>query len=426
MTEKFTCSFNRGVTFTAVQTDKSKYDLLTVSFVLPLTRENAAYSALLSSVLNRGTEKYPTMRLLAIAQEELYAANAEVYNRIMGECVCLTFSVSGINKAYTIDNEDITDPLLALLYQFIFCPLVKDGGFLKEYVDSEKKNQIDIIRSRTDNKSSYAIARCIEHMCKDEAYSVPADGLEEDVQKINEKNLLEFFLNTVSTAPVHIVYTGNACGKEMAQRISGVLCFSERSGDIPKTEVIEKADQPKQITEQMNMSQSKLSIGYRTAVSLSHKDWIKFLVFDEIFAASPTSKLFSNVREKMSLCYYCSPVPQSLKGILIIAAGIDEKDKDAVLKAVSDQLEDMKNGIFTQEDLSSAKRNIKSGFRSVTDTVRGLNRFYFSRFIAGVDTSPQESEKQVDEITAEDVISCAKNITEDTVYFLKGGRDNDN
>lgn len=421
--EKYFNTISDGVTFTAIKTDKSKYDLLTVNFILPLTRENAAFSALLTAVINRGTVKYPDMRSLAIAQEELYAASAEAYNRVLGECISITFSVSGINKAYTLGNEDITPKLFELLHQLIFCPLVVDGGFNPEYVESEKKNQIDIIRSRTDNKSSYAVSRCIEIMCKNEAYSVSSDGKEEDVKKINGKNLFEFYQKMLSSAPVHAVFTGNIDEREVEGYIKAYLPFSDGRGEVPKTEIVKKADKIKSHTEKMKISQSKLCIGYRTGISLGEKDWLKFLVFDEIFAASPTSKLFMNVREKMSLCYYCSPVPQSIKGILIITAGINARDKDKVYGAVTEQLEDMKNGAFSDTEFTTAVKNIKSNFRSVTDTVRAMNSFYLSRFIAGVDISPWDAEKMMDGITRDDVVSCAKNITADTVYFLKGGNE---
>ncbi len=421
--EKYFNTISDGVTFTAVKTDKSKYDLLTVNFLLPLTRENAAFSSLLTSVINRGTVKYPDMRSFAIAQEELYAATAEAYNRVLGECISITFSVSGINKAYTMGNEDITDDLLELLRQMIFCPLIVDGGFNEEYVESEKKNQIDIIRSRKDNKSSYAVSRCIEIMCKKEAYSVSSDGKEEDVKKINGKNLYEFYQRVINTAPVHVVFTGNADEKETESKISSLLSFEGKKDPVPKTEIIKKALKTKYRTEKMKISQSKLCIGYRTGISLGEKDWLKFLVFDEIFAASPTSKLFMNVREKMSLCYYCSPVPQSVKGILVITAGINACDKEKALEGITKQLEDMKNGDFSDTEFATAVKSIKSSFKSVTDNIRGMNSFYLSRFIAGIDISPKEAEKMMDDITREDVTACAQNITADTVYFLEGGNE---
>ena len=159
--EKYTKTITEGVTFTALKTDKSKYDMLTVNFLFPRTEETTAFSSLLSAVIDRGTVKYPDMRSLEIAQEELYAASAEVYTRTMGECMCLTFSASYMNKAYTMEKEDITDPMMALLNELMFNPLIVSGGFLPEYVESEKKNQIDIIRSDKDNKSTYAVKRTL-------------------------------------------------------------------------------------------------------------------------------------------------------------------------------------------------------------------------------------------------------------------------
>ncbi len=409
-----------GVTLTAIETNKSKYDLLTVNFFMPLSEENAAKSAVLASVLNRGTVKYPTMRELSIAEEELYAASTEAYTRNMGENICLTFSASGINKAYTMGNEDIWDKLLQLVNQLIFHPLVKDGGFTPEYVESEKKNQLDIIKARFDNKSSYAVSRCIEIMCKNEKYSISADGREDQVKKINGRGLYEFFNYVTLTCPVHAVYSGNESGSVIAEKIRKNLPFSGRNAKLPETEIVKSANRVLYTSEKMDMHQSKLCIGYRTGVTLKDEDWLKFLVFNEIFASSPTSKLFMNVREKMSLCYYCSPIPQAAKGLLIITAGINAADRDSAYNAIKAQLEDMKNGCFTDDELNTAIRSLKSSFRSVTDSVRSLNKFFLSRFVSGIDMTPVQGEEKTAVVSRSDVVNIAKLLSEDTVYFLEG------
>ncbi len=419
--EKYTKTITEGVTFTALKTDKSKYDMLTVNFLFPRTEENTAFSALLSAVIDRGTVKYPDMRSLEIAQEELYAASAEVYTRSMGECMSLTFSASYMNKAYTIEKEDLTDSLLLLLNELMFNPLTVDGGFLPEYVESEKKNQIDIIRSRLDNKSAYAVRRCVELMCENEAFAIPADGNEETVNKIDGKNLYDFYKKIISESPVHIVFSGNEDGREIYDKLCKRLSFYPRNTDIPKNVIIEKAEKEKSFTEEMNISQSKLSIGCRVAVKDRQNERLAFTVFKEIFALSPTSKLFVNVREKLSLCYYCSMISHYIKGLFIITAGINACDKDKAYNAIIHELDGMKNGNFTDEEFEVAIRNIKSSLRSVTDSIRSINKFYVAGYLEGKDTSPLEEADMLDTITREDVIRCANSITVDTVYFLKGG-----
>ncbi len=419
--EKYFNTISDGVTFTAVKTDKSKYDMLTVNFLFPRTEENTAFSALLSAVIQRGTVKYPDMRSLEIAQEELYAASAEVYTRSMGECVCLTFSASYMNKAYTMEKEDLTDSMLALLNELMFAPLIADGGFLPEYVESEKKNQIDIIRSRLDNKSSYAVRRCVELMCENEPFAIPGDGKEETVNQINEKNLYDFYKKIIFLSPVHIVFSGNADESEIYNKLCRQITFAPRKGGLPKNLIIEKAEKEKSFTEEMKISQSKLSIGCRVGAQDGQNDWLAFCVYKEILAISPTSKLFVNVREKLSLCYYCSMISHYVKGLFIITAGINACDKEKAYEAILKQLEDMKKGDFSDEELTTAVRNIKSSFRSVTDSTRSINNFYFSRYIDGTNVSPLEAAKMLENVTREDVIRCANKITVDTVHFLKGG-----
>lgn len=423
--EKYEKNITEGVTFAALKTDKSKYDMITVNFLFPRNEETTAFSALLSAVIDRGTVNYPDMRSLEIAQEELYAASAEVYTRAMGECMCLTFSASYMNKAYTIEKEDITSPMLALLGELMFNPLTVDGGFLPQYVESEKKNQIDIIRSRKDNKSTYAVRRCVELMCENEAYAIPADGNEETVSRINGENLYEFHKRIISQCPVHIVFSGNADGEDIYNKLCENISFTPRASSLPQNVIIQKADEIKYFTEEMNISQSKLSIGCRTGIEEGRDQWLAFSVFKEIFAISPTSKLFMNVREKLSLCYYCSMVSQYIKGMFVISAGINACDKDKAYNAIMNELTAMKNGDFTDEEFDTAIRNIKSSFRGVTDSIRSINNFYFARYIEGKDISPLKAAEMLDTVTREDVIRCANNITADTVYFLKGGNGED-
>ena len=419
--EKYTKTITEGVTFTALKTDKSKYDMLTVNFLFPRTEETTAFSSLLSAVIDRGTVKYPDMRSLEIAQEELYAASAEVYTRTMGECMCLTFSASYMNKAYTMEKEDITDPMMALLNELMFNPLIASGGFLPEYVESEKKNQIDIIRSDKDNKSTYAVKRCVELMCKNEPFSVSACGNEETVNIINGKNLYDFYKKIVSNSPVYIVFSGNAEGKDIYNKLCREITFTPRKEELPQNILISRAETEKYFTEEMNINQSKLSIGCRVATEDRQKERLAFTVFKEIFAVSPTSKLFVNVREKLSLCYYCSMISHYIKGLFIITAGINARDKDKAYNAIMHELEDMKNGVFTDEEFETAVRNIKSSLRSVTDSIRSINKFYVAGYLEGKDTSPLEDAELLDTVTREDVIRCANSITVDTVYFLKGG-----
>jgi hypothetical protein len=302
-------------------------------------------------------------------------ASAEVYTRTMGECMCLTFSASYMNKAYTMEKEDLTSPMLALLGELMFNPLTVDGGFLPQYVESEKKNQIDIIRSRKDNKSTYAVRRCVELMCENEAYAIPADGNEETVSRINGKNLYEFHKRIISQCPVHIVFSGNADGEDIYNKLCENISFTPRVSSIPQNVIIQKADKIKLFTEEMNISQSKLSIGCRTGIEEGRDQWLAFSVFKEIFAISPTSKLFMNVREKLSLCYYCSMVSQYIKGMFVISAGINACDKDKAYNAIMNELTAMKNGDFTDEEFDTAIRNIKSSFRGVTDSIRSINNF---------------------------------------------------
>ena len=300
--EKSSSSICRGVHMTALRTDKFKFGLLSLSFILPLTAENASAANLAARVLNRGCAKYPTLRDISLECDRLYSASITAGCSKAGEALMMSFYVSTLDNAYAFDGTDVFGGVTALLGELLRRPLLENGGFKREYLESEKKNLTDDIRAQINNKTSYAIHRCIALMCENERFAVNGSGDIDLINALDAKTLYEKYIDILQNAPIEICYIGSMEAEEVAEKLQNSLALTDRAAEIPKTDVIRKAEKVREITETMDISQGKLSIGFRTGSCMYDEDYLSFSLFCTLFGSSPTSRLFLNVREKLSLC----------------------------------------------------------------------------------------------------------------------------
>lgn len=409
-----------GIYLNFINTDKFKTNYLSVNFITRLNKETASLNALLPAVLKRGTVKYPTMADINEQLENLYATG--IYSRVYkrGENQIIGFTSHMLENLYTIDDTDILSGTLDMLEQLIFYPVTDNGIFLKSYVDGEKVNLIDNINALINNKNRYAIWRCQEEMCKDEAFGVAETGTVKDVEKITPESLYEQYKCILNESQIEIYYVGQCDIDWLSGKLAGIFKNINHVDNKLETVVIRSADKIKEITEEQPVTQGKLSIGFRTGSVLNDGDYHKFVLFNEIYGGSPTSKLFMNVREKLSLCYYCHSIAESLKGIMVVASGIEVANKEVAQAEILLQLENIKNGIITEDEIVSAKNSIINGYRTINDSSSSLEAWYMNRMFAGIVSSPEEAIELIDSVTKADVVEIANKITLDTVYFMKG------
>ena len=409
-----------GVGLNTVRTDRFKTAHLTVNLFVPLRKETASAYSLLTDVLMRGTEQHPTMRDLNRRQDELYSLGLGAYVQKKGEAQLVTFELTCIDDAYAFDGLHVLEEGMKLLRELIFCPCTEDGIFRETYVEQEKKNLADDIRSRIDNKASYARRRCIEIMCEGEPYAVDHGGDIAEIEKLNAASLWGIYRSLLASARVEIFYIGKKAEEEVAELCKRYLPFSARDAVFPTTAQGSAHAEPRRVTEQMRISQCKLSVGFRAPYTLQTGNFAKMSLFNEVFGGSPSSRLFLNVREKKSLCYYCSSGPDGLKGLLMVNSGIEQKNKQAALDAILEQLDDLRAGKLTVEELETARRSLRNGYREITDSPSSVCSWYLGRISAGRTDSPEEMAKSLDEVTVADVVKVANDLTLDTVYYLEG------
>lgn len=413
-----------GVELTCLRSDKFKTACLSLSLLTQLKRETASMNALIPLVLRRGTTQYPDMEALSRKLDELYGTAIEPVVRRIGEIQCIGFYASIPETDFLPGRQDVLCDTAELMGQLLLSPVTRGGLLLPDYVESEREKMAELIRSRVNDKRGYAMLRCMEEMCCYEDYAVSRFGSEADCESIHYQKLTRHYRSILQTSPVEIFYCGRADSRRVARVFRDALSMLPRGeidydiGTDVRMNAVEA--QPRYVEEEMNVSQGKLVIGFRLGDVMEEPDIAAIYVFNSVFGSGSTSKLFVNVREKLQLCYYAGSSVDIHKGIMLVSSGIEFDKFDAAKAEILSQLDEMKNGNITDDELNAAKSGIASALRSGMDSQGELEGFFLSQTLAGLDYGPMELAQLVEEVTKDSVVSVAKSVECDLVYFLKG------
>lgn len=411
-----------GINLHVIQTEKFKTNIISIFLTLPLTRENITKEALISAVLRRGNKHYNTAEEMSIALEEMYGAGFDCGIEKMGDTHVLKFYIETVNEEFLPEKEDILKNGVNMLCDIVFNPLVQNNEFKDDYVEMEKNNLKQIIERKIDNKGRFALERCIEEMYKNKPYGLYKYGYVEDLQNINSQNLYETYIETIKNAKIDIFVSGkieNENVKEIILQNEQIKRLDDRKTDFIKIEQIEKNKTPNEITEELNITQGKLVMGL-TIEEENLEDKYIAIVYNTILGGGANSKLFQNVREKASLAYSAGSNYVRQKGNIFIRLGIETSNYDKAKEIIIKQLEDMRNGEFSEEDLNNAKTTIISTIDFIPDEQDTQISYYFGQEFTGKIVSIDEYKQKIQNITKDQVVELAKNIQLHTAYFLKG------
>jgi len=402
-----------------IKTDKFKTNLMSVYMQRPLTNEEVTKNALLSMVLSRGTKSFPTSKEMAKTLEGLYGASLGSDVSKKGERNILHYRMQLINDKY-IGSNDLFSKGIHMLNELINEPLLEEEGFNREYIRQEKANLEEKIEGRKNDKMKYAYDRCIEEMCKNESFSLYEYGSIDNLQSITNKSLYEHYKNIITTSPVDICVVGDIEAKEVQRMIMDGLKLDIKSAvSIEREKIDFKVDKIKTITDEMDVNQGKLTLGYRTNVPYESELYIPLTIYSNILGGGPNSKLFKNVREKESLCYYIFSRIEKFKSLLLISSGIEFKSYDKAVDLIGKQLEDMSEGKFSNEDMESAKNSMITSIRAMTDSPVMLADFYYTQLISNSKDNVEGIINKIKNTSKEAIVEAGRNIQLDTVYFLK-------
>ena len=359
-----------GIKLHTIKTEKFKTNLIAIFLSMPITRENVTKNALISSILRRGSMNMPTLLDISKKLEEMYGASFDNGIDKIGDNQILKFYIETINDNYIPQNgENMLKTSIEKLIEIVFNPLIKDKKFNEEYVEQEKENIKRIIEGKTDNKAMYATERCIEEMYKNEPFGLYKYGYIEDMKNIDEKNLYEYYQKLIKGCKIDIFVSGivDENTENVIKNNENIAKLGEREPQYNRPEIVaKKSEKEKDIQESMEVTQGKLIIGMDLDID---DDNLRYdvMIYNSLFGGSANSKLFQNVREKASLAYTAGSNYIRYKSNIFIKCGIEIKNYEKALEIIRKQLEDMKKGIFTDEDIENAKKSIISGIRSIDD-----------------------------------------------------------
>ncbi|MBS5432190.1 MAG: insulinase family protein [Firmicutes bacterium] len=416
-----------GVWLNHLRSDKFKTACMSLTLLTQLKRDSASMNALIPYVLRRGTTRYGDMEALSARLEELYGAAVEPVVRRIGEIQCVGFYASLPEREYLPGGQDVLRDTAELMGELLLSPATRGGLLLPQYVDSERDKMLDTIRSRINEKRGYSLFRCIEEMCCYEDFAVGRLGGEMECQAIHYQKLTKHYRALLQTCPLEIFYCGRAGEDEVASATRDALSALPRGGidydlgtDV-RMNALEEA--PRYVEEELPVSQGKLVIGFRLGECMEDPDIAALHVFNSVYGSGTSSKLFMNVRERLSLCYYASSIIDIHKGIMLVASGIEFEKFGAARDEILAQLEAMKRGEITEAELNAAKAGVASDLRSLMDSQGELEGFYLAQALDGADYGPMELAELAESVTKEDVVAIANSVECDLIYFLKGGGD---
>ena len=408
----------QDVFLTYLPAQRFKTSRMTVQLIAPLQRETAAANALLPAVLRRGTMRCPDMESLSAALDTLYGANIDYTIRKKGERQCVGFAAGFIDDAFTPHGEKLLEPVSAMLGELLLDPVTHGGRFLSSYVESEKANLIDAIRGLKNDKRDWADIRLMQEMCAGEPYSVLRLGDEETAGRITNQSLYVHGQALMASSRVEVIYCGSAEAQRVEDAVLTALAALPRGAQtaLPEVQRIQAPDTPRRIVETMDVTQGKLAMGYRC----SSDDYPAMVLANLIFGGTSNSKLFLNVRERLSLCYYASSSYARSKGILTVSSGVETKDFRRAEEEIGRQLAAVQQGDWEDWEQEGALQAIRASLLSLSDSQGALENFYLGQIASGVEETPEELAAALEQVTKERIMAAAQTVKPDTVYFLSG------
>lgn len=409
-----------GVTLRCFSAERFKQGCLSLQFLRPMVREEAAMNALIPAVLLRGTEKRPDLRAITLHLDDLYGASVGALVRRIGDYQTVGLHCSFIEDRFALSGDRILAPMIEFLGELLLEPLTENGIFCDNFVQSEKRNLIATIESERNDKRAYAAAQMLKKMCAADSFGIPRLGEAEQVEAIDTAGLWAHYQKILRESPVEIFYVGSGRPEALSQWLRPIFeKISRQPICLPAQTPFRDGDRGDH-TETMEITQAKLVMGFVTPITNRDPRFAAMQVLNTLFGAGMTSKLFVNIREKMSLCYSIGSGYYGSKGIMTVSAGIDPEKEPVVRSGILAQLDACRAGEITAEELRSAKEAILSGLRGIHDSPGSIEGYETTAAIGGLILTVDDYRKAVENVTAEDVAQVAATVALHTTYFLKG------
>jgi len=415
-----TLEISPGVVLRHMQASRFKQAAFSIQFLRPMTAQEAGLNALIPAVLLRGCENYPDLQRITEKLDDLYGASVGTLVRRVGDYQTMGFYCSFIEDRFAMSGDEILSPMLDFLRQLLLKPILEDGGFCREFVESEKRNLISVIDSERSDKRSYAAAQLLKMMCREDSFGVPRLGEIEHIRNIDHRLAYTHYQTLLTQSPIELFYVGSAPAQQVAALVRCLFTGIHRQVVALPPQTAFGGGEGREETELQQIAQAKLAMGFVTPITNRDSRFAAMQVLNTVFGSGMTSKLFMQVREKMSLCYAIGSGYYGSKGILTVNAGIDTCQEAHVRQAILDQLAACQTGDISEEELTAAKEAILSGLRAVYDSPGAMEGFFSTAAISGLDRTPETYASEVEAVSKADVVAAANTVQFHSAFFLKG------
>lgn len=413
-------SLGDGVEGLFVQNSRFNTTSVSFNFYLPMTKEKVAHNALLPFVLTSCSKDYPDFSSLNLKLNKLYGAKLDASCEKYGDCQLLRMRISVIDDKFSLDGDSLVLQASELLLNLIFNPNVENGHFSGVDITREKRKAIEHIKGEIAEKRIYAKNRLIGEMFKGTPYGIPKCGTVDDVEAVTPESLYKAWQEMLASAFVRVHIVGNAIPAKffetIKERFEGITRFDITNYKICKA--AQKTAKVNTVFEKLDVKQGKLVMGFSSDVYGDDDLSLPLLVMCDIFGGGPYSRLFTNVREKLSLCYYCSASSVRYKGLLTVDSGVEVQNADKAIEEILNQLEIMKKGEFSDSEFDSSVKSICDSLNTYYDSQNSLDLWYALKINNQNLYSPEDIIEKIKTITKQDVIYAANGVNLHTIYKL--------
>ena len=398
-----------------VKTNKFKSNTIFINLSTKYSKKDYTYLLFLQKILLYSTKEYPSYRDLAIECEELYNASINAGFNVFKDFNTLSFRISSLNDKYS--EEGNTEGLFSLLHEIIFNPLVENNSFNKDTFNVVRDLLINNINRFNEDKENYARVRMLEEYNYNSPLANRDCGDYDVLMEITPSNLYEYYKKLLDNSMIDIFVVGDIDSKEVTRLVKKHIPIKGQVVSF-KTNYKEEPSDYNEIIEEDDINQSKLVLG----VSLNEEDDFhksySFNLYSIILGGTPDSKFFRNIREKHSACYYASARAMRANNLMVIRSGIDFKNYKKVIDLMKKEMDDMKSGLFTEDDINVAKSYIKSSIESKDDDPNQIILGLITYNYYGI-SSDEEYISNIEKVTKEDIIKVANEVSINTIYLLK-------
>ena len=409
-----------GVTLRSCRDSRFKQGCLSLQLVRPMAKEESARNVLIPSVLLRGTKRCPDLRAITEHLDEMYGASVSPLVRRVGDYQTTGLYCGFMDDRFALPGDQVLAPMIRFLEEILLDFPTEGEGFTPAFVESEKKNLISTIESELNDKRTYAMGKLLKTMCRGDSFGLPRLGEPEEVAAIDPVGLLTHYRKILRESRVEIFYVGSASEQQVADFLQPLLSrLGGRSGTLPSQTPFHPCP-GQDVTETMEVSQGKLGMGFVTPITNRDPEFPAMQVFNTVFGGGMTSKLFLNVREKLSLCYSVGSSYYGAKGILTVGAGIDFDKEQLTREEILRQLDLCRRGEISREELTAGKEAILSSLRSTADSPGSIEGYYATAALSGMNLTPEGYMAAVEKVSLDQVVAAAQAVTLHTTYFLKG------